>query len=76
MKWRTTCWYSRPQNITPIFYCRFRPIIAKTLEKFTGLQLDLRMIAPDHGPVWRKDFREIVELYSRWTKQQRGEYAR
>ncbi len=51
------------------------PIIAKTLEKFIGLQLDLRMIAPDHGPVWRKDFHEIIELYSRWTKQQRNKSA-
>jgi len=50
-------------------------IIAKTLEKFNELQLDLRMIAPDHGPVWRKNFHEIVEWYTRWTKQQRNKNA-
>ncbi len=29
------------------------------------------MIAPDHGPVWRQNFAEIVEHYAHWTAQRR-----
>ncbi len=35
----------------------FSSLIAKLLEKVRGLNLDIRLIAPDHGPVWRTDAR-------------------
>lgn len=31
--------------------------------------LDIRIIAPDHGPVWRRDPGAIVERYLRWAEQ-------
>ena len=31
--------------------------------------LDLRRIAPDHGPIFRRDTGRIVELYARWLTQ-------
>jgi flavorubredoxin len=31
--------------------------------------LTFRLIAPDHGPIWRKDIGGIVESYGRWAAQ-------
>lgn len=53
----------------------FSPIIAKLLEKVNGLQLDLRLIAPDHGPIWRTDYHNVLAWYARWATQQRRNSA-
>ncbi len=43
--------------------------INKTLEKMSKLVLPLQMVAPDHGPIWRKDPAGIIESYARWAEQ-------
>jgi flavorubredoxin len=43
--------------------------VAKTLETLGGLNLDLKFIAPDHGPIWRKDLGRMPELYKKWAAQ-------
>jgi len=43
--------------------------VSKLLEKVSGLDITMRIVATDHGPIWRKDFSKIVELYSRWAAQ-------
>ncbi|MDP6543592.1 MAG: FprA family A-type flavoprotein [Phycisphaerae bacterium] len=45
--------------------------IDKTLEKLTALNLDVNMIAPDHGPIWRtgEDIAGIIDSYARWSVQ-------
>ncbi len=48
----------------------FAPIVLKTVEKIKGLNLDIKFIAPDHGPVWRKDIALILDLYVEWAKQE------
>ncbi len=45
----------------------FSPMVKMALEKASGL--DIAIIAPDHGPIWRKGMRRIVELYARWAAQ-------
>jgi flavorubredoxin len=47
------------------------PFIGKTLDKLTGLNLDVSMIAPDHGPIWRteEDVAGIIGSYARWSEQ-------
>ncbi len=45
-------------------------VIAKLLERVGGLGLDIRVIAPDHGPIWRKDVGTMVERYARWCAQE------
>lgn len=45
------------------------PIVKNLLGKLPGLGLDYRVIAPDHGPVWREDPHRILELYDRWSSQ-------
>ena len=43
--------------------------VSKLLEKIGGLDITMRIVATDHGPIWRKDVNRIVELYSRWAAQ-------
>jgi flavorubredoxin len=48
----------------------FSTLIIKILKKLEGLNLPIKIIAPDHGPIWRKNPKKIVGLYSRWAAQQ------
>ncbi|MFA6716205.1 MAG: FprA family A-type flavoprotein [Victivallaceae bacterium] len=39
--------------------------VAKVLERASGLDID--MIAPSHGIIWRKNLATIIEAYKRWS---------
>lgn len=45
--------------------------VGKVLDSLPGLGLDIKMIAPDHGPVWRtpEDIAWILGLYQRFVAQ-------
>lgn len=45
--------------------------VARTLEALPGLGLDIKIIAPDHGPIWRTpdDIGWILEQYQRFVAQ-------
>jgi len=45
------------------------PLVTKLLEKVGGLGITINTIAPDHGPIWRKDTNRPVELYAKWAAQ-------
>jgi len=45
--------------------------VAKALGKIQELRLEFDVIAPDHGPIWRKDPMGIVDKYARWARQER-----
>ena len=42
--------------------------IAKVLEKASGM--DIRMIAPSHGVVWRSHIDQIIAAYNKWVKHE------
>lgn len=44
----------------------FSPNVQKLLEKVGEMKLDIDMIAPDHGLIWRKNPAKIIEAYDRW----------
>jgi flavorubredoxin len=44
-----------------------RPI-ARCLERAQGL--DIRLIAPSHGVIWRKNLSWVLDAYRRWTSHQ------
>ncbi len=46
------------------------PLIKKLLVSLEKKQLDLKMIAPDHGLIWRNDPSVILKAYGRWSHQQ------
>ena len=39
------------------------PKVASLIESLPGLGLDIELMLPDHGPLWRGDWSWIVELY-------------
>ncbi len=47
----------------------YAPKILKLAEQVTGMGLDIRMICPDHGIIWRKDPSKIINAYVTWSKQ-------
>jgi flavorubredoxin len=47
----------------------YSQLILKLLEKVAASGLDIRIVAPDHGPVWRKDLPWILGLYKNWAEQ-------
>jgi len=46
----------------------FSQMAKAALEKAS--KLDIAIIAPDHGPIWRKDIQRILDFYGRWAAQQ------
>lgn len=44
-------------------------LIKKLLISVDGMELDLKMIAPDHGLIWRKNQEKILEAYHGWSRQ-------
>jgi len=47
----------------------YSPQMTKVLEKLRASQLGFSTIAPDHGPIWREEPEQVLELYSRWAAQ-------
>ena len=45
----------------------YSPIVLKALDKVAASGMKIKIIAPDHGPVWRKDIGRIIELYKKWA---------
>jgi flavorubredoxin len=44
--------------------------IEKLIRQVAEMKLDLRMICPDHGVIWRKDPGRIVQAYLDWCRQE------
>jgi flavorubredoxin len=53
----------------------FSHLILKLFDRLGGLGLEFGMIAPDHGPIWRKNGGRILELYRKWARQDRTNRA-
>lgn len=44
----------------------YSPLVKKLLAKVAEMDLPIKMIAPDHGVVWRSHIDKILEAYGRW----------
>ena len=53
----------------------FSPNVRKLLAKVAEMGLDIDMIAPDHGLIWRENVGEILEFYGRWARQEAKQKA-
>lgn len=51
----------------------FRPLIKKKLEQILALNLDIDMIAPSHGVIWRENPAQIIEKYAEWSEPEFNE---
>ena len=47
----------------------YSDIVLRFLEQVKQMGLAPRLIAPDHGFIWRKDPAKIVNLYAKWAAQ-------
>lgn len=47
----------------------YSSFVEKLLARLGKLNLDIKYVAPDHGPIWRKDFSKVLELYTKWSVQ-------
>jgi flavorubredoxin len=47
----------------------FSTLVANLLKKIESLGIEIKIIAPDHGPVWRKNPGKIMGFYSGWAAQ-------
>ncbi len=47
----------------------YSPLILKLAEKLSSLGIGIKIIAPDHGPIWRQDIAQIIGSYVNWAKQ-------
>ncbi len=45
------------------------PRVASLLDALPGMNLNFRIIAPDHGPLWRRDLGKIIALYREMAEQ-------
>ncbi len=53
----------------------YAPLILKLVEKVKELGLEINMICPDHGVIWRKNPGKIIDAYARWSKQETDKKA-
>jgi len=53
----------------------YSPLVLKLLETVAQLKLEIDMICPDHGIIWRKDPVKIVNAYAKWAKQEQEKKA-
>ncbi|MDF1613924.1 FprA family A-type flavoprotein [Desulfurivibrio dismutans] len=48
----------------------YSPLVEKLLAQVQADGLEIEMIAPDHGLIWRRNPSAILEAYQRWSSQQ------
>jgi len=49
----------------------YAPLVLKLIDKVGKMNLPLKIVAPDHGPIYRKDLMRIVEQYAGWSTHKR-----
>lgn len=53
----------------------FAPLIKKLLASVAEMNLDIKMIAPDHGVIWRTHQSEILSAYDKWSRAESDKKA-
>jgi len=46
----------------------YSPLVKKLIVKIKEMDLDIRMIAPDHGVIWRTNPGMALEAYDKWSQ--------
>ncbi len=53
----------------------YAPLVLKLHAQIVEMGLDINMICPDHGIIWRENPSKIIDAYVRWAKQESGQKA-
>lgn len=48
----------------------FSPLILKKIEELKRMNIPIKMIAPSHGIIWRRDPEKIINAYISWAKNE------
>lgn len=48
----------------------YSPLVQKLISKVAETGIEIDMIAPDHGLIWRKDPEGIIRAYRKWSRQE------
>ncbi|MHC1729316.1 MAG: FprA family A-type flavoprotein [Syntrophobacteraceae bacterium] len=48
----------------------FSPLVRKLIAKVQEMGIEIDMIAPDHGLIWRSNPAEIIQAYLKWAAQE------
>lgn len=51
----------------------FKPLIKKKIEEIRAMNLDIDVIAPSHGVIWRKNPVQIIDKYYEWSESDYSE---
>ena len=46
----------------------YSPLIRKLLAKVQDMGLEIDMIAPDHGVIWRSHINDVIQAYADWSQ--------
>ncbi len=47
----------------------FSPMVTGLMKKLEDLNLDIDLLCPDHGPLWRSDIQGILAMWKEWALQ-------
>ncbi|MBQ7904089.1 MAG: FprA family A-type flavoprotein [Oscillospiraceae bacterium] len=61
-------WYGEARRYYSNIVGKYGPQVQAVLKKAAAL--DIKMIAPLHGPVWRKDIGDFIAKYDLWSRYQ------
>ena len=53
----------------------FSPMVTGLMKKLAELNLDIQLLCPDHGPIWRSDIAGILGRWEKWAIQKASKKA-
>lgn len=53
----------------------FSPLIARKIDEVVKMNLDIEVIAPSHGVIWRDNPAQIIEAYAKWSGDYKEDFA-
>lgn len=62
-------WLTEAEKYYANIVLPYSDIVLRFLEQIKTLSISPKIIAPDHGFIWRKDPAKIVALYEKWASQ-------
>ncbi len=62
-------WLTQAEKYYANIVLPYSDIVLRFLEQVKKMGLSPKIIAPDHGFLWRKDPSKIVQLYAKWAAQ-------
>ena len=78
--WATSARFNDEVDSSELFYqaakyyanilLPYSALVQKLLDNMREMGIEIDMIAPDHGLIWRTDIAKIIETYDRWSRQE------